>query len=85
MSEEMTYQPTILGTAVCPQCNGKANIIGGYNAVDNIECECGYSCEQFEEDGIVYNGERRPGEDMAEAYVRCIEETNARVKEQRQG
>jgi len=80
MSED--YQPTILGTAVCPKCNGNANIVGGRksgsSAVDYIECECGYSGVQFEENGIVYNVEPRPVEDVAEAYFRCIKETNAR-------
>jgi hypothetical protein len=74
----MTEEDRLLAT--CPDCGGKAEVVGGFNAIDHIQCGCGYTGEQFEENGIVYNLKMPIEDGMAwlDAWGRCVEETNAR-------
>src|SRR5947209_74468 len=46
--------------APCPNCGGRAQVVGGrlvsgMQAIDYIECACGYSGDQFEEDGVLFD------------------------------
>jgi hypothetical protein len=40
----------------CPKCEKSAQIVGGFNAVDYLQCDaCGYYGDHWEENGIVYD------------------------------
>jgi hypothetical protein len=40
----------------CPQCGHDARIVGGFNAIDYLQCDaCGYYGDHWEANGIVYD------------------------------
>jgi hypothetical protein len=68
--------------ATCPDCGGKAEFTGCFFQFEGIKCNCGYVGEQFEENGIVYNLRMpiKDGMTVMDAWIKCIEETNARIE-----
>jgi hypothetical protein len=43
-------------TYPCPKCGDRANVVGGFNEIDYIECsKCGYYGDHLEAGGIVYD------------------------------
>jgi hypothetical protein len=42
-------------THPCPHCGNTADIVGGFNDVSYIQCDCGYYGDHWEDNGIVYD------------------------------